>query len=71
MDYYETDAVVSTGTWVGISLLLAIPFVNVIAMIYMAVASENQNIKNFAKAGLIMIGIAIVISLLGVACQVG
>lgn len=69
MSYYETDDVVSTGAWIGISILLAIPIVNIVAMLYMAFSAENQNVKNFAKAGLIIIGISIVLSLLLVACQ--
>jgi len=66
---YDQDTVVSVGTWVLISIALAIPLINLLVMLYLAFGSENQNLKNYGKAGLIMIVIAVVFSLLFVSCN--
>ncbi|CAG9622502.1 hypothetical protein [Sutcliffiella rhizosphaerae] len=46
---------VSLGQWLIILILLAIPFLNIIVMLFLAFGDHNQSIKNFAKASLIMI----------------
>lgn len=66
---FNQDTVVSTATWLLISIVLAIPFVNFIVMLFLTFGADNQNLKNFGKAGLIMIGIALVFSLLLVSCN--
>ncbi len=66
---YDQDTVVGTGTWVLISFVLAIPIVNLIVMLFLAFGSDNQNLRNYGKAGLIMIAVVVVFSLLLVACQ--
>ncbi|WP_425449298.1 hypothetical protein [Dethiothermospora halolimnae] len=58
--YYD---VVSVGHWIGLLILFAIPLVNIVGLIYLAVSSENINIKNYSKASLILIGISLVVTL--------
>lgn len=64
MSYYDTDEVVGIGIWVLISIVLAIPVVNLIGMLYLAFGADNKNLNNFGKAGLILIGIALLFTLL-------
>ena len=62
---YQTPVPVSTWFW--LNLLIAIPIVNIIALLLMAFSgSLNENIQNFAKAALIwmLIGIVIYITIL-------
>ncbi len=65
----SSDEVVSIGMWIGILILTAIPFVNIIAVLYMAFGASNENIKNFGKASLIMIGISLLFLLLFGGCS--
>lgn len=58
------DDVVTVGMWILIAILLAIPFVNIIAILFMAFGTVNQNIKNFARANLIIIGIILLLYIL-------
>lgn len=69
MNQYNTDEVVSIGSWIGISILLAIPIVNIIVVLYLAFGSNNENLRNFGKAALILMGIGIVLSVLFAACS--
>ncbi|WIV13746.1 hypothetical protein [Proteiniborus sp. MB09-C3] len=64
-----TDDVVSIGTWVLILILTAIPVVNIISLFVMAFGIGNQNIKNYGKAALIIMGIGIVLAMLLGACS--
>lgn len=71
--YYDNnggnDEVVSIGMWVGILILTAIPFVNIIALLYMAFGASNDNIKNYGKASLILVGISLLFLLLIRGCS--
>lgn len=69
ISYKGYDDVVSIGSWIGIILILAIPIVDIIALFVMAFGSNNDNIKNFAKASLIISAIVIVLSLMFAACM--
>lgn len=48
------EDIVSTGTWIIIMIIMFIPFINIIAIFIMAFTDMNTNIKNFAKAELIL-----------------
>ncbi|MBP5624810.1 MAG: hypothetical protein J6X36_08070 [Lachnospiraceae bacterium] len=52
---------VSIGTWVGIILLSLIPCVNIILLFVWAFGDGKESRKNWAKAQLIVIAIAIVV----------
>lgn len=60
-NYNKKDEVVGIGTWIGVMILIAIPIVNIIAYIVMAVTDINQNLKNFARAGLVIMIIVFVL----------
>lgn len=62
--WYGQEEVVSVGTWIGILILLAIPIVNFIALLVIAFSDINTNIKNYAKAVLIIFGIGLLLALL-------
>ncbi len=64
-----TDDVVSIGTWILILILTAIPVVNIIAFLAMAFGVDNENIKNYGKASLIIAGIGIALGILLAACS--
>ncbi len=57
-----TNKVVSTGAYFGLMLLFALPIIGFIACIIMAFAPRNKNIKHFARAMLIWMIIAFVIT---------
>ncbi|GEL78355.1 hypothetical protein [Tenuibacillus multivorans] len=61
-NYYDDD-VVSIGTWILILILTAIPFINIIALLVLAFGSHNENLKNYAKAVLILMVIVILLSI--------
>ncbi len=72
--YYDrgsggSEEVVSIGTWVLILILTAIPIVNIIAVLVMAFGVDNENIKNYGKAALIIIGIGLLFAILLGACS--
>lgn len=69
MNDYNTDEVVSIGSWIGITILLAIPLVNIIVILYLAFGSSNDNLRNFGKASLILMIIGIIIALLFASCS--
>ena len=64
------EDVVSTGTWIVIMIIMVIPFINIIAMFIMAFTDMNTNIKNFAKAELILFTIIFVIIFLFKGCSI-
>ncbi len=64
------EDIVSTGTWIVIIIIMLIPFINIISIFIMAFSDMNTNIKNFAKAELILLAIVIVISFLFGACSI-
>ena len=55
---------VSTGAFFGLMLLFSLPVLGWVICIIMAFAPKNRNIRNFARAMLIWLVIALVISLL-------
>lgn len=57
---HDKEDVVTIGHWIGVLIVLGIPIVNIIMYLYWAFSdSSNQNLKNFARASLIlgMIGV--------------
>ncbi|MGP4073546.1 hypothetical protein ACTWQB_13430 [Piscibacillus sp. B03] len=62
MSYYDEDEVVSLGTWVILLIVLAIPIINFIVYLVLALGDHNENLKNFAKASLLLMLIAIFFS---------
>lgn len=64
------EDVVSTGTWIVIMIIMVIPFINIIAMFIMAFTDMNTNIKNFAKAELILFTIIFAIIFLFKGCSI-
>lgn len=68
-NYYDikdkkSDDVVPISIWVVIMILLAIPFVNIVAVLVMAFGIGNSNISNFGKAALIVAVAALVLALI-------
>lgn len=60
---------VSIGTWIVILIGLAIPILNILVMIGLAFGSDNETIKNYGKAMLILVGISITLALLFGGCS--
>lgn len=52
----------TVGSYLLMFLVMALPFINLIMLFVWAFGDSNLNRKNFAKAGLIMIVISIVLS---------
>lgn len=65
----DSEEVVSVIAWIGISIILMIPIINIIIMLYLAMAPGNKNIMNFARASLIMIILPMTFILLAKACR--
>ncbi|MGF7060343.1 hypothetical protein [Brassicibacter mesophilus] len=67
LNRYDSDEVVTLGTWIGVLFITGIPLVNIIGLLVMAFGVENKNIRNYARASLILlvIGFAIVLLLKG------
>ena len=65
-----TEKAVSTGTYFGLMFLFSLPVLGWLICLIVAFAAKNQNIKHFARAMLIWLVIALVISaLLGLAAN--
>jgi hypothetical protein len=62
-DVYNHD-VVSVGKWVLLLIVLAIPIINLVVLLVLAFGNDNINLKNFAKASLIIMVIGLVFALL-------
>ncbi len=60
----NTNKVVGTGLYIGLMLLFALPLIGFIACIIMAFTAKNKNIKNYARATLIWMIIALVLSII-------
>ncbi len=57
--------IISVGNWLGTIILLALPVVNIIAIIYFLTSSKtSQTKKNYIYASLVLLAIAIGLSLL-------
>ena len=66
-DNYQGDPnqeVMSVGSWLITLLILAIPYVNIVMYFIWAFGNGNENRKNFCRAGLIFMLIAVVLSVL-------
>ena len=66
-DNYQGDPnqeVMSVGSWLITLLILAIPCVNIDRYFKWAFGNGNENRKNFCRAGLIFMLIAVVLSVL-------
>lgn len=57
-------AVMTMGEWLVTLIVLAIPCVNVIMYFVWAFGNGNENRKNFCRAGLIVMAVGIVLSLI-------
>ena len=57
-------AVMNMGEWLITLIVLAIPCVNVIMYFVWAFGNGNENRKNFCRAGLIVMAVGIVLSLI-------
>ena len=57
-------AVMTMGAWLITLIVLAIPCVNVIMYFVWAFGNGNENRKNFCRAGLIVMAVGIVLSLI-------
>ncbi len=57
----NTNKVVSTGLYIGLMILFTIPIIGFIACIIMAFTVKNKNIKNYARATLVWMIIALVV----------
>ena len=55
------NKVISTGLYIGLMILFAVPVIGFIACIIMAFTAKNKNIKNYARATLIWMIIAFVL----------
>lgn len=53
--YRDNEEVVPLITWIGVLVLLALPFVNFIALIALSFMEVNKNLKNFARGILILL----------------
>jgi uncharacterized membrane protein YvbJ len=60
---YNDSEEVPISKWIMILILLAIPIVNIVAVLLLAFVPDNRSINNFGKASLILgiIGIIIVV----------
>ena len=56
------NKVAGVGTFFGLQLLFSLPIIGLIACIICAFAPENQNVKNYARATLIWLLIAVVLT---------
>ena len=60
----SNKAVMTMGEWLITLIVLAIPWVNVIMYFVWAFGNGNENRKNFCRAGLIVMAVGIVLSLI-------
>ncbi|WP_217990660.1 hypothetical protein [Bacillus sp. FJAT-45066] len=66
---YVDNEVVSIGVWIVVIIVLAIPIINIIALFVLAFGNHNKNLKNFAKASLILGGIGLLFAILVSGCS--
>ncbi|WP_339148850.1 MULTISPECIES: hypothetical protein [unclassified Sutcliffiella] len=60
---------VTIGTWIVVLLLIAIPLINIIVLLVLAFGDHNVNLKNFAKASLIIMVVGFMFALLVSGCS--
>lgn len=68
-NFNSNNDVISIGTWILVLIGTAIPFVNFIVLIGLAVGSSNESLKNYGKAALIIVGIGFIFALLFGGCS--
>lgn len=68
-NFNNNNDVVSIGTWILVLIGTAIPFVNLIVFIGLAIGSSNETLKNYGKAALILVGIGFIFALLAGGCS--
>lgn len=61
----QLEKPVTMGTWIGLMLLSIVPFGGIIALI-IALSSQNQSLKNYGKAMLVIMGIGFVLAILAI-----
>ena len=66
----HTDDTVSMWAYFGLILLFSIPFVGFISSIIFAFVPQSKNIKNFARAYLVIIAISLIFAII-IGCIVG
>ncbi len=62
--YDPNKDVMGMGEWLITLIVLAIPCVNIIMYFVWAFGNGNENRKNFCRAGLIMMAVGIVLTIL-------
>ncbi|MCT4542419.1 MAG: hypothetical protein N4A63_02620 [Vallitalea sp.] len=67
--YTDESETITFGEWMGILIILAIPFINIIALFYLAFGQHNESINNYGKASLVLAGIGLVIVFLFRGCS--
>jgi hypothetical protein len=67
--FYGDDDVVSIGQWILILIGISIPFIGLIVTLILAFGSNNENLKNFGKAVLILMVIGLFFGVLLGACS--
>ncbi len=67
--YMNTSKAVSIGEWIIILIILGIPFINILALFYMAFGYDNENVRTFGKSLLILSAIGTVIFFLIRSCS--
>ena len=55
---------ISVLNWMGTLILCAIPGVNVVALVLMAILAKSKSKRHFAAAALILMGIAAVLTII-------
>ncbi|MTI69169.1 MAG: hypothetical protein FH751_02795 [Firmicutes bacterium] len=60
----DEDYAVGIGMWLVILACMTIPVLNIVLIIFLAVAPPNKTLGNFGKASLILFGIVFFLTLL-------
>ena len=61
---YEQYQPISAWGYLGYELLFAIPILGTVICIFKAIGAKNRNVRNFARAQLLMAFIALVLGLI-------
>ena len=65
LDGTYTSEEISVGAWIGITIAMGIPILNLIVLAIILWRSTNSSLRNFAIAQFILIGIGLVLMLIG------
>jgi len=68
-NYNHNNDVISIGTWILVLIGTAIPFINFILLIGLAIGSGNESLKNYGKAALILVGIVFIFAIFTGVCS--